>query len=114
MIKFVAVSVAILMSFGIVVTDVAARGFRGGHGFSMHRSSHMFYKPTKNQLNHKTMRQRWQGPLTGFLLGSLFASLFMGHGFASAIFSWTCLAMLAMAAIKLFKRLSVANRATSE
>ena len=91
-------SLLVLTSFGFLINDASAGRF-GGRGFGMMRSSHVFNnyqrapKAAAAPRSRAANSNRWRGAMTGFLIGSLFTSLFMGHGFGGAILSWFMLGM---------------------
>jgi hypothetical protein len=92
-------SLFLLLAFGLVVNDASAGrfGMGGRGGFGSLRSNHAFIRSSsiKNASYKQSFKQnrpnRWRGTLTGILLGGLLASLFMGHGFGSALLSWLAL-----------------------
>lgn len=92
-------SLLVLTSFGLLINDASAGRFGGGRGFGMMRSSHVFNhyqrtpRATAAPRSRSASSNRWRGAMTGFLIGSLFTSLFMGHGFGGALFSWLILGM---------------------
>lgn len=85
----------ILLVFGLSM-DAQAKRFGGGKSFGMARTTNAYSrkantfsnysKPLNNQMR-PTLRS-FLGPIAGFVMGGLLASLFMGHGFGTGMFSW--------------------------
>ncbi len=100
----------LLLTFGLSINDAAARGFGGGRGFSAHRSHSVFSNFSRNKnTNRATSSNRaspskWRGAFTGMMIGGLLASLFMGHGFGSAVLSWMVLGFLLMLVVNFVRR----------
>jgi predicted lipid-binding transport protein (Tim44 family) len=95
-----------LLSFGLVVNEAAAKRFGGGRALGFSRSTTSYSKATPKQSYVKQNKSsRWRSGLAGFLLGGLLASLFFGHGFGSALFSWLILIGLAFIILRLIYRL---------
>ncbi len=94
-----------LLSFGLVVNEAAAKRFGGGRaiGFSRSTSSYSKTAPKQSYVNNRT-GSRWRSGLAGFIMGGLLASLFFGHGFGSALFSWLIIAGLIFIIFRLFRR----------
>ncbi len=83
----------VILSFGFMMTTADAKRFGGGKSFGMSRSySHSntsYLSQPKAAINStKSSFSRWLGPLAGFALGGLIASLFMGHGIGTGLLSW--------------------------
>ncbi|STX28379.1 transmembrane protein [Legionella beliardensis] len=95
----------VFLSFGLVVNEAAAKRFGGGRAIGFPRSTSSYNKASPKQSYVKqNTASRWRSGLTGFLLGGLLASLFFGHGFGSALFSWLILIGLALVIVRLFRR----------
>lgn len=83
-----------MLTLGFFVAEAEAARFGGGKSFGMSRALHS--NGTFNagsaarsfQAAPKAGVSKWLGPLAGFAAGGLLASLFMGHGLGSGIFSW--------------------------
>lgn len=97
----------LLLSLGLTVNEAAAKRFGGGRSIGFSRSNSSYHKaaPKQSYAKQRTA-SRWKSGLTGFLLGGLLASLFFGHGFGSALFSWLILAGLVFIILRLFRRRS--------
>jgi predicted lipid-binding transport protein (Tim44 family) len=92
-----------LMAFSFLTMDASAKRFGGGKSFGASRQASSFNKPnaTSNTSNFQqagaaakpaSTASKWLGPLAGLAAGGLLASLFMGHGLGSGIFSWLLIA----------------------
>lgn len=99
----------IIISFSFIVNDASARRFGGG-SFGMMRSKSMFSQAPRAQkapsatAARQANRSRWGGALSGLLIGGLLASLFMGHGLGSTLFSWFILGMAIYLIVNFFRR----------
>lgn len=97
-----------LLSLGLATSDVYAKRFGGGRSFGVQRSHSTLFSP-KQPANSSAYTQRsgvnkWGGVLGGMLAGGLLASLFMGHGLASGLFSWLLVGGVALLLFSLWKR----------
>ncbi|MFA5960145.1 MAG: Tim44-like domain-containing protein [Tatlockia sp.] len=96
-----------LLGFGLVVNEASAKRFGGGRSFGVQRSHSSLFS-SANAQKAKPLGQarsnRWGGMLGGLLIGGLLASLFMGHGLASGLFSWLLVGGLLLVLFNLFKR----------
>lgn len=103
-------SLIVLFTFGLSVDDATAGRFGGGRGFSSMRSNTLFsraYNTRKAAPMAAAKRanpSKMRGLFTGMLMGGLLASLFMGHGFGSAIMSWFFLGMIVLLVMRLIQR----------
>lgn len=103
-------SLLILATFGLSITDASAGRFGGGRGFGSMRSNAMFSrsynttKPAFATAAKRTHPSRFRGMFTGMLMGGLLASLFMGHGFGSALISWFFLGMIVLLVLRLVQQ----------
>lgn len=99
-------SLIILLSFGVFIQDASARGFGGGRGFSMGRARPAFSQSFRNQrtATAPARSNKWRGALTGFMLGSLLSSLFMGHGLGGGLMSWLFLGGIIWFVLNALKR----------
>ena len=107
-------SIIVLLTFGFSVTDATAGRFGGGRSFGMMRPHPIFsqsrtkstaYSSASNRVGANTQnRSKWRGAFTGFLVGGLLASLFMGHGFGSAFISWLCIGLFVFMATQMIQR----------
>lgn len=103
-------SLLALVTFGLSVSDATAGRFGGGRGFSSMRSNTMFSRsynkprPAYAAAAKRTTPSRFKGMFTGMLMGGLLASLFMGHGFGSAMISWFFLGMIVLLVIRLVQQ----------
>lgn len=94
-----------LVGFGLVTQDVYAKRFGGGRSFGSHRSfAHYSKKPQAQKVASKSNKNRLGGLLGGMLIGGFLASLFMGHGLFSTVFSWLFLAGILLILFQLFSR----------
>ncbi len=96
--SFIACFFLVLLSIGFMVNEASAGRFGGGRSFGVQRSSSSLFSQRATQ-NTKAFGQRsninrWAGPLGGLLVGGLLASLFMGHGLGTGLFSWFILGAL--------------------
>ena len=91
------------------MNEASARGFGGGRGFSMARARPAYSHSYQRQASSSVRPNRWRGAFTGFLLGSLLTSLFMGHGMMGGLFSWLLLGMGLFFIINLLKRIKERN-----
>ena len=57
------------------------------------------------------MARSRRGAFTGFLLGGLLASLFMGNGLGSALLSWLALGFVLVLIVNFVRRRQAANAA---
>lgn len=74
------------------ISDVQAKRFGGGRSFGTTRSAANFSRSATSHINQPFSRAKsWLAPLAGLALGGLLASLFMGHGLASGLFTWLVL-----------------------
>lgn len=97
-----------LLTLGLTTSDVYAKRFGGGRSFGVQRSHSSLFSP-KQSANSSAYKQRsgvnkWGGVLGGMLVGGLLASLFMGHGLASGLFSWLLVGGIALFLFSLWKR----------
>ncbi|STX50856.1 transmembrane protein [Legionella busanensis] len=94
-----------LLSFGLVVNEAAAKRYGGGRAIGFPRSTSSYSKtaPKQSYANNRP-GSRWRSGLAGFIMGGLLASLFFGHGFGSALFSWLIIAGLIFIIFRLFRR----------
>jgi uncharacterized membrane protein len=106
--RTIIISMAMLFMFGLLVNDAAAKGF-GGRGFSSFRAK-SFSNFSRAKTTNRTPggARPWQssirGALGGMILGGLISSLFFGHGFGSAVFSWLVVGTLLMLCISMLRR----------
>ncbi len=84
------VSFLILLSLTGMAHEASARGF-GGRGYSMSRARPAFSHSYQRAATSSVRPNKWRGAFTGFMLGSILTSLFMGHGVMGGIFSWILL-----------------------
>lgn len=100
----------ILLSVTGIVNEASARGFGGGRGFSMARArpafSHSYQRPASSAVRPN----KWRGAFTGFMMGSILTSLFMGHGMMGGMFSWLLLGMGVFFVLNILKRLKERDR----
>jgi len=105
----------LLLALGFTVNDAAARGFGGSRGFGMARSKSMFsgFSRAKQAPRAAAAKRvgagKWRGAFTGFLLGGLLASLFMGNGLGSALLSWLALGFILVLIVNFVRRRQAAN-----
>ncbi|MGQ3888672.1 hypothetical protein ACQUW5_06515 [Legionella sp. CNM-1927-20] len=101
-----------LLSFGLVVNEAAAKRFGGGRAIGFPRSTSSYSKaaPKQSYAANRNTGSRWRSGLAGFIMGGLLASLFFGHGFGSALFSWLIIAGLIFIIFRLFRRPHNHNR----
>ncbi|WP_419420634.1 hypothetical protein ACNVED_04870 [Legionella sp. D16C41] len=93
-----------LLSFGLVVNEAAAKRFGGGRAIGFPRAtSYSKAAPKQSSSVNRNVGSRWKSGLAGFVLGGLLASLFFGHGFGSALFSWFIIAGLIFIIVRLFR-----------
>ena len=101
-------SLLMLFTFGASIQDATAGRFGGGRGFGAMRSNSMFSrsynKPAFASTTKRTNPSRFRGMFTGMLMGGLLASLFMGHGFGSALMSWMFLGVILLFVMRLVQR----------
>lgn len=87
-----------LLSFSLMVTDVQAKRFGGGKSFGTSRqagsSSHANRNSTAQTQKPASGASKWLGPLAGFALGGLLATMFMGNGVGSGMLLWLGIAVL--------------------
>lgn len=85
-----------LMSFSLCM-EAHAKRFGGGKSFGMSRTSSSYSQRSNSLSSHYSKSQNnrlrpslrsFLGPIAGFMLGGLLASLFMGHGFGAGMLSW--------------------------
>jgi predicted lipid-binding transport protein (Tim44 family) len=89
----------VLLASSVVIQEASAGRFGGGRSFGVQRSHSSLFSPQAPQ-NSKFFGQRansghLKSALGGFLAGGLLASLFMGHGLGSGLFSWLILGVVA-------------------
>src|SRR5690242_19815639 len=84
----------VILSLGIMMSDAEAKRFGGGKSFGYSRSISNNSNAARMQPAAKpaSNASKWLGPLAGLAAGGLSASLFMGHGLGSGIFSWIMIA----------------------
>lgn len=103
-------SLLLLLTLGLSVTEANAGRFSGGRAFHSVHSNPIFSRTSYARRPHhatmasQTPHHKWRSGLTGFLIGGVLASLFMGHGFGSALFSWIALGMVAYLIANLLQR----------
>ena len=102
-------SLLVLFTTGLFINEATAGRFGGGRGFSSMRSNTVFsraYTARKAapMAASRANPSRMRGLFTGMLMGGLLASLFMGHGFASAMMSWFFLGMIVLLIMRLIQR----------
>jgi predicted lipid-binding transport protein (Tim44 family) len=102
--RFFALLIIILLAAGLTVSDASAKRFGGGRSFGMQRNTSSFTRPS-SPLSAPAQRpaNRWLGPLAGFAMGGLLASLFMGHGIGSGMLSWIIVALVLTSIIGLIR-----------
>jgi predicted lipid-binding transport protein (Tim44 family) len=108
----------IIISMSLLITDAEARRFGGGKSFGQSRSfsnNNGAYNASRMQPAAKpaSSASRWLGPLAGLAAGGLLASLFMGHGLGSGIFSWILIAAGLFIGWRLLSRFLPNNRTTN-
>jgi predicted lipid-binding transport protein (Tim44 family) len=86
----------VLFSMSFLLTDAQAKRFGGGRSFGMSRSLSRpapinSFRPQQANPVSSGMN-KWLGPLAGFAMGGLLASLFMGHGIGTGILTWLMVA----------------------
>lgn len=98
-------SLILFLSFSFITQEASARGF-GGRGFSMARARPAFSRTfhQKRPTTSPAKNNKWRGALTGFMLGSLLTSLFMGHGFGSGLMAWLLLGALVWLVMNVLKQ----------
>lgn len=96
--KLIIVFCITLMTFGLIM-EAHAKRFGGGRSFGMSRASSSYSQKSNSfsknssanysriQNNRPSLRS-FLGPIAGFVMGGLLASLFMGHGFGTGMLSW--------------------------
>ncbi len=98
---------ALFIGFGFVVHDAEARRMGGGKSFGMQRSA-----PAKRDAAAAPQRQppaaaprknSWMGPIAGLAAGLGLAALFSHLGLGEEMANFLMLALLAMAAVMLFR-----------
>lgn len=98
----------ILLSFGLVINEAAAKRFGGGRSFGMQRSQSSLFSSNKTQntasIAKKANPNRWGGILGGLLVGGLLASLFMGNGLVNGLMTWLLLGVVLFFVINFFRR----------
>jgi predicted lipid-binding transport protein (Tim44 family) len=117
---FLSILFLLFISMGLFMHDAQAGRFGGGRSFGISRSASSFsrssFGPSSSAQNYsrsqafgQAARQtaspmsRWLGPLAGFAIGGLIASLFMGHGLGSGILSWLLVGALIYGVILMFR-----------
>ena len=99
----------IILTFGLMITTADAKRFGGGKSFGMSRSyshSSPSYAALPKSVNSaKSSMSKWLGPLAGFALGGLVASLFMGHGLGSGLLSWLIIGGVLFFIWNIFKKM---------
>lgn len=87
-----------LLTFSFMATDVGAKRFGGGKSFGVSRPMGNYSQTTRNAYNtsaaNKPSMSKWAGPLAGLAIGGLLATLFMGHGLGSGLFTWLVIAVI--------------------
>lgn len=91
--------ITFVLSFSLIISDAQAKRFGGGRSFGMTRSISSFIKPQTNNFTRQNSYanannaapNRLLGALGGLAVGSLLATLFMGHGMGNGLISWLIL-----------------------
>lgn len=95
-------------TFALVANDASAKRFGSGRSFGVQRSQSSLSKPAPvhNAAAPQTPNpaNKWGGMLGGLLVGGLLASLFMGHGLTSGIFSWLLIGGLVFLLVNFMRR----------
>lgn len=98
----------VLLSFGLVIHEASAKRFGGGRSFGVQRSQSSLFSSNKTQKTtpfaQKNKTSQWGGMLGGLVMGGLLASLFMGHGLTSGIFSWLILGSILFFAFSFLRK----------
>jgi predicted lipid-binding transport protein (Tim44 family) len=111
--RFLSLFIIFLCTLGLIINTAEAGRFGGGRSFGVHRSISSFSRsPTQRTSRPSIQTNKWLGALTGFALGSLIASLFMGHGLGMLM--WLMLGVALLVVFNLFrKKISIASQAAN-
>ena len=97
--KLISCLLIAFLTFGVVIHDASAGRFGGGRSFGIQRSHSSLFSPRSQQsrqfFGQRANTGKWGSALGGLVAGGLLASLFMGHGFGSGLFSWLLMGALA-------------------
>ena len=114
--SFVISLFALFISFGLVMHDAEARRLGGGKSFGMQRSvpAKQSVAPTPQQQpaaapTATPQKRSWMGPIAGLAAGLGLAALASHFGFGEGMANFLMLALLAMAAVMLFRFLMRRN-----
>lgn len=105
---------ALFLSFGIAIDHAEARRFGGGKSFGMQRSApaRQSAAPTPQQgvaPAAAPKKNSWMGPIAGLAAGLGLAALFSHLGMGEGMANFMMMALLAMAAVMLFRWLTNRN-----
>lgn len=105
-----------IMTFGLLIGTADARRFGGGKSFGYSRpfSNNASRTPAGPSAQPASSGNRWLAPLAGLAAGGLLASLFMGHGLGSGIFSWVLILAGGFLLWGLIRRFMAGNRTFSQ
>ena len=113
MTRFLLAVFASLLTLGFVAEDAEARRFGGGRSFGMQRSAPPPPKqvapasaPRDAATAAQPRRSSWLGPVAGLAAGLGLAALFSHLGLGEEMATFVMLALLAFAALWLFRRLT--------
>ena len=114
--SFVISLFALFISFGLVMHDAEARRLGGGKSFGMQRSvpAKQSVAPAPQQQpgaapTAAPQKRSWMGPIAGLAAGLGLAALASHFGFGEGMANFLMLALLAMAAVMLFRFLMRRN-----
>ncbi|MFZ2314055.1 MAG: Tim44-like domain-containing protein [Gammaproteobacteria bacterium] len=103
---FFVLFMSVMLAFGLIANDAAAKRFGGGRSFGMSRSMNSFSRPqafAAPRANMAANKSKWLAPLAGLAIGSILGSLLMGHGLGSGILAWLAIAFIGMTLFRLFR-----------
>lgn len=116
--RFFSLLLILFVTFGLVMSDAQAKRFGGGRSFGVQRSVSSFSRvnsaPSMQTFGQRSPQpNKWLGPILGLAAGGLLASLFMGHGLGSGLFSWFIIAILIFFVLKLLRRPQMAMQSNN-
>ena len=103
---FFVLFMSVMLAFGLIANDAAAKRFGGGRSFGMSRNMNSFARPqafASSSANMAANKSKWLAPLAGLAIGSILGSLLMGHGLGSGILAWLAIAFIGMTLFRLFR-----------
>lgn len=103
--------ITFLLSFSFIMSDAQAKRFGGGRSFGIARPMNSFSRPQTNNFTRQNTYgnannsgpNRFLGVLGGLAVGSLLATLFMGHGVTNGLISWLVIGGLALFLINMLR-----------